>query len=96
MDDPFSEVLLREDVLITDRLLTLLQVVLGPSPLDSVYYASWRVRGGLRDGQGCPEEHWDKTLMLTITDQEARDRGKRARANGPGNAKSSRELHPYS
>lgn len=31
MNDPFSEVLLREDVLITDRLftLTLLQVVVG-------------------------------------------------------------------
>lgn len=39
MNDPFSEVLLREGVLITDRLLTLLQVVVGPSPLDSVYYA---------------------------------------------------------
>lgn len=31
--------LLREDVLITDRLLTLLQAVVGPSSLDSVYYA---------------------------------------------------------
>lgn len=39
MNDPFSEVLLCEDVLITDRLLTLLQVVVGPSLLDSVYYA---------------------------------------------------------
>ncbi|KAG7241858.1 hypothetical protein INR49_024828 [Caranx melampygus] len=37
---PFpSEVLRREDVLFIDRLLTLLQVVVGPSPQDSVYYA---------------------------------------------------------
>lgn len=84
----FSEVLLGEDVLITDRLLVLLQVVDGPSLL--YISQSWRVRGGLQDGQGCPEEHWDKTLMLTITGREARDRGKRARADGPGQAKSSR------
>lgn len=84
----FSEVLLREEALVTDRLLALLQVVGGPSLL--YISQSWRVRGGLQDGQGCPEEHWDKTLMLTITGQEARDRGKRARANGPGNTKSSR------
>lgn len=39
--DLFSEVLLCEDALITDieTLLSRLQVVLGPSPLDSVYYA---------------------------------------------------------
>ena len=60
----------------TDRLLTLLQVVVGPSLLDSVLRKVGRVRGGLRDGQGCPEEHWDKTLMLTIRGREARDRGK--------------------
>lgn len=54
------------------------------------------VRGGLKGGQGCPEEHRDKTLMLTITGREARDRIERARANGPGKAKSSRGLHPYS
>lgn len=68
-------------------------------PLPLGLYILLKVGGsevGLRDGQGCPEEHWDKTLMLRITGQEARDRGKRARANGPGNAKSSRELHPYS
>ena len=96
MNEPFPEVLLREDVLITDRLLTLLPVVDGPSPLDSVYYAKLKGPRWVTGVQGCPEEHWDKTLMLTITGREARDRGKRARANGPGNAKSSRERHPYS
>lgn len=39
MDDPFSGALRREDVLFIDRLLALLQVVAGPSPQDSVYYA---------------------------------------------------------
>ncbi len=80
MNDPFSEVLLREDVLITDK-----------TP-HSTTGCSWTIPAGLcilrkvggsevglRDGQGCPEEHWDKTLMLTITGQEARDRGKRTR-----------------
>lgn len=92
-----SEVLLREDVRIADRLLSLLQVVVGPSPLDSVHYAKLeRVRGGLQgDGRGCPEEHWGKTLMLYNNRPRGRGQRKRVRANGPGNAKSSRELHPY-
>lgn len=47
---------------------------------------------GYEDGQGCPEEHWDKTLMLTITGHEARDRGEKGpEQNGPGNANNSRE-----
>lgn len=39
----------------------------GPSLLDSGYYAKV---GGSPVGF-CPEEHWDKTLMLTITGREA-------------------------
>lgn len=38
MNDPFSEALLCEDVLIYDRLLTTLQVVDGPFLLNSAYY----------------------------------------------------------
>lgn len=61
--------LLCEDVLVTDTLLILLQVVAGPSPLDSVHYAKLEGPRCVRDDRGCPEEHWDKTLMLTITGQ---------------------------
>lgn len=35
---------------------------------------------GKQDGRGCPDEHWDQTLMLTITGREAGDREGRARA----------------
>lgn len=56
------------------RMLSLLtdSSLVGPSPLDSVHYAKVgrsKARWVLRDGQGCPKEHWDKTLMLTITGQ---------------------------
>lgn len=84
--------------LITDRLLTLLQGCSWTFPAGLSLYItqSWVALGGLKGGRGCPEEHWGKTLMLTETGREARDRRKRARANGPGKANSSRELHPYS
>lgn len=77
MNDPFSEVLLREVVLITDRLLALLQVCRWaiPAGLCGLRKVGGS-EGGLQDGRGCPEEPWDKTLMLTITGQGARDRGK--------------------
>lgn len=57
MNDPFSEVLRREDVLFIDRLLTPLQVVAGPSPQDSVYYAKlegprWAFTGWPRLSRG--------------------------------------------
>lgn len=38
MNDPFPEALLHEDVFIYDKLHTTLQVVDGPSPLNSVHY----------------------------------------------------------
>lgn len=47
-----------------DRLFTLLQAFVQPTVQDLNAMQSWRVRGGLQDCRGRPEEHWDKTLML--------------------------------
>ena len=58
---------------------------------------TWEGPRWKRGGQGCPVKHWGKTLMLTITGPRGQGQRKVARAkNGPGNVKSSRELHPYS
>lgn len=42
---------------------------------------------GLRDGQGCPEEHWDKTLMLRITGREAGGQRKKGQSKRPRKCK---------
>lgn len=92
MNAPFSEALLREGGLISDRLATLLQTVSWFIP--AIQCQVGRVCSGRQDGRGCPEERWDKTLQ-----QQTRRPG--AEENGPEQMvleknKNSRELHPDS
>lgn len=71
MNDPFSEVPRREGGLFTDALPRLTTTCCSWT-VPAVYNAKM---GGSDVGYS-PQEHWDKTLMLTIRGQEAGDRGK--------------------
>lgn len=83
-------------LLITDRLLSLLQAVVGPSPLDSVHYAKLE---GPRWVTGRPR------LSRGALGQNLNAYNKKARRPGTEEKgleqtvletqKSSRELHPY-
>ncbi|KAK5611814.1 hypothetical protein CRENBAI_009516 [Crenichthys baileyi] len=64
--------------------------VVQPTVQDSYAMQDWRVRGGLEDCRGRPEEHWDNTLMLTINRPRGQGHRTGARAKGSGHSKSSR------